>query len=181
MLSLFWKHFPPKKAARQISWRVILASRSAKLTASLYSIKPGRILPHWLHLTSDHVIHAAPPIIILRRSPMALAAYRQVLRSTRVAFQGTCSKTYTPCLPRLHLLLQPSDTCNIAAGDLRILSAARVEARSKFDQSRSLSPSSTEAKRKVLEAKEVARILRQNVVQGEQVTGSENEEQRYRA
>ena len=33
----------------------------------------------------------------------------------------------------------------------------------------------------MLEAKEVARILRQNVVQGEQVTGSKGEEQRYRA
>ena len=71
--------------------------------------------------------------------------------------------------------------CNVSAGDLRMLSAARIEARSKFDQNRFLFPSSTEAEQKVLEAKEVARILRQNVVQGEQVTGSENKEQRYRA
>ncbi|KAL9062417.1 MAG: hypothetical protein Q9161_009815 [Pseudevernia consocians] len=84
---------------------------------------------------------------------MALAAYRHVLRSTRVAFQG----------------------------DLRLLLAARVEARSKFDHNRFLSPSSTEAEQKVLEAKEIARILRQNVVQGEQVTGSMGKEQRYRA
>lgn len=74
-----------------------------------------------------------------------------------------------------------SDTCNASADDLRLLSAARVEARSKFDQNRFLSPSSTEAEQKVLEAKEVARILRQNVVQGEQVTGSKNKEERYRA
>ncbi|KAM0806032.1 mitochondrial zinc maintenance protein 1, mitochondrial [Usnea florida] len=82
---------------------------------------------------------------------MALAAYRHILRSTRVAFQG----------------------------DLRILSAARVEARSKFDQHRLLSPSSTEAEQKVLEAREVARILRQNVVQGEQITGPKDKGQRY--
>ena len=109
---------------------------------------------------------------------MALAAYRQLLRSTRIAFQGipticdTCDSNYNyECLTR----------AIISAGDLRILSAARVEARSKFERDRFLSPSSTDAEQKVLEAKEVARILRQNVVQGEQVTGAENEEQRYRA
>ena len=71
--------------------------------------------------------------------------------------------------------------CNIPADDLRVLSAAHAEARSNFEQHRFISPSSTEAKRKILEAKEVALVLRQNVVQGEQVTGSRNEEQRYRA
>lgn len=104
---------------------------------------------------------------------MALAAYRQVLRSTRIAFQGTRST--------LLLHFRMSNTCNFSAGDLRILSAARIEARSKFERDRFLSPSSTDAEQKVLEAKEVARILRQNVVQGEQVTGADNEEQRYRA
>lgn len=112
---------------------------------------------------------------------MALAAYRHVLRSTRVAFQGTCSKTYNPCLPELQLHRQTSNTCNISAGDLPLLSAARVEARSKFDQNRLLSPSGTETEQKVLEAKEVARILRQNVVQGEKVTRSTDKEQIYRA
>ena len=68
----------------------------------------------------------------------------------------------------------------ISTGDVRILSAARVEARSKFDQHRLLSPSSTEAEQKVLEAREVARILRQNVVQGEEVTGPKERGQRYR-
>ncbi len=62
-----------------------------------------------------------------------------------------------------------------------MLSAARLEARSKFDQNRFLSPSSSEAEQKVLQAREVARILRQNVVQGAKVTGPENKEQRYRA
>lgn len=71
--------------------------------------------------------------------------------------------------------------CYIPTGDFRILSAARVEARSNFDQNRFISPSSTEAEQKMIEAKEVARVLRQNVVQGEQITGPENKEQRYRA
>lgn len=69
----------------------------------------------------------------------------------------------------------------ISAGDLRLLLAARVEARSKFDQNRFLPLSSTEVEQKVLEAKEVARILRQNVVQGKQVTGSMDKERTYRA
>ena len=68
----------------------------------------------------------------------------------------------------------------MSAGDFRLLSAARVEARSKFDQNRSLSPSSTEAEQKMLEAKEVARILRQNVVQGILVMGSVDTGQTYR-
>lgn len=81
----------------------------------------------------------------------------------------------------LQLQTQSANMCNTSTGDFRMLSAARVEARSNFDQNRFISPSSIEAEQKMLEAKEVARILRQNVVQGEQVTGSENEEQRYRA
>ena len=76
---------------------------------------------------------------------------------------------------------QPSNTCKTFVDDLRVLSAASVEARSNFEQNRYISPSSTEAEQKVLKAKEVARVLRQNVVQGEQVTGSEDKEQRYRA
>ena len=65
-------------------------------------------------------------------------------------------------------------------GDPRILFAARVEARSKFNSNRSLSPESLDAEQKILEAQEVARILRQNVVQGHPVSGSEDAEQRYR-
>ena len=67
------------------------------------------------------------------------------------------------------------------AGDARILSAARVEARSQFNKNRSLPADSDGAQQKVIEAQEVARILRQNVVQGQQVTGSGKEGQRYRA
>ena len=112
---------------------------------------------------------------------MALAAYRQLLRSIRFAFQSTCSKTTTHVLGSFNYNSNQSNTCKLSVDDLRVLSAASVEARSNFEQNRYISPSSTEAEQKVLKAKEVARVLRQNVVQGEQVTGSEDKEQRYRA
>ena len=62
-----------------------------------------------------------------------------------------------------------------------MLSAARAQARSKFESERSLDPGSSEAEQKIGEAEEIARILRQNIVQGEQVAGIENGGQRYRA
>ncbi|KAL2038751.1 hypothetical protein N7G274_008509 [Stereocaulon virgatum] len=82
---------------------------------------------------------------------MALSAYRNVLRAARIAFQG----------------------------DAPIFSAAKIEARSKFNGSRSLPAGSDEAQQKIIEAQEVARILRQNVVQGHQVGGLVDKEQRY--
>ncbi|MCJ1363093.1 Mitochondrial zinc maintenance protein 1, mitochondrial [Acarospora aff. strigata] len=72
---------------------------------------------------------------------MALAAYRQVLRSTRIAFQG----------------------------DERLFSAARHEARKRFDSSCQLPAGSEGAVAGIAHAEDVARILRQNVVQGQQV------------
>lgn len=69
----------------------------------------------------------------------------------------------------------------ILAGDARILSAARIEARSRFDSNRSLEPGSPDVKQRVSEAEEVARILRQNIVQGEPLAGTKNGDQRYRA
>ncbi|KAL6718274.1 Mitochondrial zinc maintenance protein 1, mitochondrial [Lecanora helva] len=83
---------------------------------------------------------------------MALAAYRHVLQSFRIAFRD----------------------------DARMLSAARVEARFKFESSRSLDSDSLEVKNKVAEAEEVARILRQNLVQGQQLKGAEEGEQTFR-
>lgn len=62
-----------------------------------------------------------------------------------------------------------------------MLFAARTEARSKFDIHRGLPLDSLEVKQKIVEAEEVGRILRQNVVQGEHVTGSGTDNQQYRA
>ncbi|GME63396.1 Mitochondrial zinc maintenance protein 1, mitochondrial [Neofusicoccum parvum] len=70
---------------------------------------------------------------------MALAAYRNILRATRLAFQG----------------------------DAAILSAARMKARDDFYASRTLDPSSEDAKKQVAHANEVAKILKENVVQGQ--------------
>ncbi|KAF2133122.1 mitochondrial zinc maintenance protein 1, mitochondrial [Dothidotthia symphoricarpi CBS 119687] len=70
---------------------------------------------------------------------MALVAYRSLLRSARIAFQG----------------------------DLNMLSAARAEARKNFEQNRSLAAGSTELSAQVAHAQEVAKFLRENVVQGQ--------------
>ena len=61
-----------------------------------------------------------------------------------------------------------------------MLSAARIEARSKFDNNRSLPVESMDTQHKIREAEDVARILRQNVVQGREVKGTGDDEKRYR-
>ncbi|CAL8581483.1 Mitochondrial zinc maintenance protein 1, mitochondrial [Xanthoria parietina] len=69
---------------------------------------------------------------------MATSAYRNLLRSARVAFQD----------------------------DTRVLASALATARSTFDSSRSIIPNSSEARAAIAHAEEVAGILRRNVVQG---------------
>lgn len=69
---------------------------------------------------------------------MALAAYRNLLRATRIAFKG----------------------------DERILFAARDQARAGFRANASLSPSDEAVAPAVQHANEVASMLRANVVQG---------------
>ena len=61
-----------------------------------------------------------------------------------------------------------------------MLSAARIEARSKFDNNRSLPVESMDTQQKIVEAEDVARILRRNVVQGREVEGTGDGEKRYR-
>ncbi|KEF52578.1 uncharacterized protein A1O9_11421 [Exophiala aquamarina CBS 119918] len=70
---------------------------------------------------------------------MALAAYRHLLRATRIAFQG----------------------------DFPLLHAARTQARAGFDSLSSLDPASEEASKGIAHAEGVAQVLRHNVVQGE--------------
>ncbi len=60
-----------------------------------------------------------------------------------------------------------------------MLAAARAEAGNQFRSDRTLDPSSAEAELKILEAEQVAIILRQNVVQGQQ-SDAEGEEQNYK-
>lgn len=77
---------------------------------------------------------------------MALAAYRHLLRSTRIAFQG----------------------------DLPTLIAARRAAREGFESKRNLSLDSTEASEGIQHAENVSKVLRENVVQGQAIEGKEN-------
>ena len=92
-------------------------------------------------------------------SSLVLAAYRHVLRATRIAFKGVICP---PCLRGT--VYQPSIT-----GDPRLLISARHQARSSFALNSSLLPSSPEATSQIAHAEDVATILRQNVVQGQQV------------
>ena len=84
----------------------------------------------------------------------------------------------------------PSDICygyafddltrSTITDDAWMLSAARLEARSKFDNNRSLPIENKDTQQKIKEAEDVARILRQNVVQGREVEGTGNGGKRYR-
>jgi len=76
---------------------------------------------------------------------MALSAYRHLLRATRIAFQD----------------------------DFPLLRAARTQARTGFDNLRSLDSESEEAIKGIEHAEGVASVLRHNVVQGKQVEGSD--------
>lgn len=92
---------------------------------------------------------------------MALSAYRTLLRSTRIAFQSNS---------RLNLTLT---TTNLIADDIPTLLAARHNARSTFEKHRDLPASGEEATKQIHYANDVARILRENVLQGEQVDGKD--------
>ena len=52
--------------------------------------------------------------------------------------------------------------------------AAQLEARKRFDETKHLDPISAESTDKLKEAREVARLLRENVVQGEAKEGAQH-------
>ncbi|USP74048.1 Mitochondrial zinc maintenance protein 1, mitochondrial [Curvularia clavata] len=70
---------------------------------------------------------------------MALVAYRNLLRSARIAFQG----------------------------DTHTLLAARAEVRKNFESNRDLRIGSEEMEKSLVHAEEVSKFLRENVVQGQ--------------
>ncbi|KAI5463947.1 hypothetical protein BGZ63DRAFT_334461, partial [Mariannaea sp. PMI_226] len=74
----------------------------------------------------------------------ALSAYRSLLRSARLAFQG----------------------------DAPILAAAQVQIRNEFRQRASIEPSDAPAA--IQHAQEVAKVLRENVVQGKKTEEDQN-------
>ena len=67
------------------------------------------------------------------------------------------------------------------AGDSRLLSGALSQARAGYELNRELQPASDEATAAVKHASDVARLLRENVVQGRKVEGEEKERYRERA
>jgi complex III assembly factor LYRM7 len=67
-------------------------------------------------------------------------------------------------------MLQDADL----AGDVRALLTARENARNGFEKNMSLAPGSEEAEKQIQYANDVARILRENVLQGRPVEGKEN-------
>ena len=93
---------------------------------------------------------------------MALAAYRHLLRSTKIAFEGM--RTNNCSLPAPNLLL----------GDLPRLYAARRAARDGFESNKNMSLDSKEATESIQHAKDVSRLLKENLVQGHAVEGKEN-------
>ena len=74
--------------------------------------------------------------VVTRRE--VLSAYRYLLRSMTIAFQG----------------------------DITTLSAAKKEARSRFEIGKKLAAESSEAFEGITEARNVGKFLRQNIVQG---------------
>ncbi|KAK7428092.1 Mitochondrial zinc maintenance protein 1, mitochondrial [Neonectria magnoliae] len=72
---------------------------------------------------------------------VALSAYRSLMRSARIAFQG----------------------------DAPILAAAQGQIRSEFRQKASLDPTDDSIPAAIQRAEEVAKVLRENVVQGKKV------------
>ena len=91
---------------------------------------------------------------------MALVAYRNLLRSARIAFQGMILPTCAEAIS--------THTCT---GDMPTLFAARAEARKNFEQNRHLSAGSEELSKSITHAEEVAKFLRENVVQGQATEG----------
>lgn len=83
-----------------------------------------------------------------------LQAYRNLIRSAGIAFKGNLSKHSAKKLI----------TNTFCAGDYPVLLAARKEIRNNFEESKTLTPEEQESK--VHHAKEVAKVLRMNVVQG---------------
>ena len=103
----------------------------------------------------------------------ALSAYRTLLRAARVAFQGTLFPSSSYLLQNLSL------TDLSSAGDARLLSASFTQARQSFEAQRSSPPD--KIREGVQHAFEVARVLREQVVQGAKVEGQNaiGTEERY--
>ena len=97
---------------------------------------------------------------------MALAAYRHLLRSTRIAFQGTLLPPFPS--PDPHVISDHH------SGDAKLLHAARTEARNAFRTNIGMTEGVAAA---IAHAEGVADILKKNIVQGQKV--EKEGEERY--
>ncbi|PQE25203.1 Mitochondrial zinc maintenance 1 mitochondrial protein [Rutstroemia sp. NJR-2017a BVV2] len=95
-----------------------------------------------------------------------------LLRGTRLAFHGSFLPVLTthPLHNQFQTLLIPLSPLT---EDLPLLTSARKQARSTFLSNRSLEPSSPECAAAIAHAEDVAKILRENVVQGRKEEGDE--------
>jgi complex III assembly factor LYRM7 len=99
---------------------------------------------------------------------MALAAYRHLLRGIRIAFQSEYLKpTISPYSFQL-LSYFPDDT--------PLLTQARLQARSDFQNHRDLDSTSHHVRERIQHAEQVAALLRHNLVQGTKIQGEGAEE-----
>ena len=97
----------------------------------------------------------------------AVSAYRTLLRAARIAFRGTLlpslpsvqspTAVHSPRIVRPQVLICP-------IGDIRLLTASFAQARQGFESNRSSSPEKIQEG--VQHALEVARVLREHIVQG---------------
>ena len=101
-----------------------------------------------------------------------LSAYRQLLRATRIAFQGSSLFILT-CDPSL--IYRNTDLFYHNSDDYHMLYAARAEARRRFDEHRR---TGVDTPMHIQHAIETANILRHNIVQG--VRDAEKEDAQWR-
>lgn len=97
---------------------------------------------------------------------MALAAYRNLMRAARIAFQGGTRNLF---LWTGHATPIEADKSHVFpnTGDNRVLLAAQDQIRQGFREKAPLAPTDPELQPAIQKANEVATFLRQNVVQGE--------------
>ena len=106
---------------------------------------------------------------------MSLVAYRHLLRSTRIAFQGPFP--HPPSLiPPLDLPPRFLSSILTPTGDLPLLKAARQEARNGFLAQASLRPEDPALGLAIAHAEQVSKILVENIVQGKNQGGDKYSE-----
>ena len=92
------------------------------------------------------------------------------MRAVQLAFKGTVH----PVKFELETLANPQ-----LPDDMPILIAAREQVRAGFLEKRGLNPSDNDTTVAIRHAEDVAKILRENVVQGKQAEGKENTYSKY--